>query len=114
MTESLEELKKRPIEKDQISLQLSDSNESPPSAAYLCDTVSHGGGRASFAGGGCGHCGGCLHDRGGHIGQRGGGGGVCSEHGGHVTHQPQVALGLDVGVALCRQFEHLQAIVVQA
>lgn len=81
--------------------------------AHLCDTVPHGG-RALFAGGGRGHGGGRLHDCGGHVGQRGGGGGVSGEHRGHVTHQPQVALGLDVGVALGRKFEHLQAIVVQA
>lgn len=67
--------------------------------AHLCHTVPHGR-RALFAGGGCGHGGGCLHDCGGHISQRGGGGGVSSQHRGHVTHQPQVALGLDVGVAL--------------
>lgn len=67
--------------------------------AHLCHTVPHGW-RALFAGGGCGHGGGCLHDCGGHISQRGGGGGVGSQHRGHVTHQPQVALGLDVGVAL--------------
>lgn len=80
--------------------------------AHLCDTVPQS--RALFAGGGCSHGGGCLHDCGGHISQWGSGGGVSSEHRGHVTHQPQVALGLDIGVALSCQFEHLQAIVVQA
>lgn len=81
--------------------------------AHLCNTVPHGG-RALFAGGGCGHGGSRFHDCGGHISQWGGGGGVSSEHRGHVTHQPQVALGLDIGVTLGCQFEHLQAIVVQA
>lgn len=80
---------------------------------HLWDAIPHGG-RAPFAGGGCGHSGCCLHDGGGHISQRGGGAGVGREHRGHVAHQPQVALGLDAGVALGCQFEHLQAVVVQA
>lgn len=81
--------------------------------AHLRHTVPHGG-RALFAGGGCGHCGGCLHYSGGHVSQWGGGGGVGGEHRGHVAHQPQVALCLDVGVTLGCQFEHLQPVVVQA
>lgn len=81
--------------------------------AHLCDTVPHGR-RALLASGGGGHGGGCLHDCGGHVGQRGGGGGVGGQHRGYVTHQPQVALGLDIGVALRCQLEHLQAVVVEA
>lgn len=81
--------------------------------AHLCDTVPHGR-RALLASSGGGHGGGCLHDCGGHVGQRGGGGGVGGQHRGYVTHQPQVALGLDIGVALRCQFEHLQAVVVEA
>lgn len=81
--------------------------------AYLCDTVPHSG-WALFAGGGRGHSCGRLHYCGGHISQRGGGGGVSSEHRGHITHQPQVALSLDIGVALSRQLKYLQSIIVQA
>lgn len=91
------------------------ASNSPSSskAAHLCDTVPHGG-RTLFAGGGRGHGGGGFHDGGGHVSQRGGGGGVSGEHRGHVTYQPQVALSLDVGVALSRQLEHLQSVIVQA
>lgn len=81
---------------------------------HLCDAVPHGCCGALLAGGGRGHGGGCLHDSGGHISQWGGGGGVSGEHRGHIAHQPQVSLDLDVGVALSGQFEHLQAVVVQA
>lgn len=92
-----------------------DSSNSPSSSktAHLRDTVPHGG-RALFAGGGRGHGGGRFHYCGGHISQRGGGGGVSSEHWGHVTHQPQVALSLDIGVALGCQLKHLQSVIVQA
>lgn len=91
------------------------ASNSPSSSktAHLCDTVPHGG-WTLFAGGGRGHGGGRFHYCGGHISQRGGGGGVCSKHRGHVTYQPQVALSLDVGVALGRQLKHLQSIIVQA
>ena len=72
-----------------------------------------------FACGGGGHGGGGLDEGGGHL--RGGGGGAAGAPGapgapgaGAVAHQAHAAVDLDVGVALGRQVEHLEAVVVEA
>lgn len=80
----------------------------------LWDALPQAGG-ALPAGGGGGHSGGGLHDCGGHVGhsQRCGGGGVRGQDRERVPDQTQVPLHPHAGIVFRRQFEHLEAVVIQ-
>lgn len=55
-----------------------------------------------------------LNEGGGHLRRHGRGGARGAPAGRHVAHQPHAAGHLDVGVALGRHVEDLQAVIVEA